>query len=227
VTEAEAEKRRGNHIMTPSVVASWDRIHGWLATHAPKLLANLNAGATSTTLDEAERTFGFEMPLPWRELYLVHDGMNEEGNLGNLFCGMEFLDLSRVTSDHRERRILADEPLDLRVADPGIRTENLRNPRWVALACDGSGTTWLRVDMDPADGGRCGQVIFVDEAHYVGILLGSSIAEYLQSFAENLEQMQYFLDPDALDGGNEFLNCAPEIDVINWFRVPGWNYLKR
>jgi cell wall assembly regulator SMI1 len=211
----------------PSVAESWDRVNRWLAVHAPKLLASLNPGASASALQDAEQTFGFGMPDDWRELYGAHDGMNDETNLGGLFFGMEFLSLSRVTSDYVERAdYLKDEPLALRVADRGIRTDDLRNPRWITLAYDGSGT-WLRVDLDPAAAGQRGQLIFVDDSNGVAILLGASLREFFESFAHDLEQGRYSLDADALKDGNEFLLPAPEIDVVNWFRSSRWNHLKR
>jgi hypothetical protein len=41
-----------------------------------------------------------------------------------------------------------------------------------------------------------------------------------------LEQGRYFLNPEAQEEESEFLDCAPEIDVVNWTQCPRWAHLK-
>jgi cell wall assembly regulator SMI1 len=204
----------------------WDRIHKWLSAHAPKILRNLNAGAGDSEIVAAERALGQKMPQEWRDLYRAHDGMNTDQNTGSLFFGMQFLPLERVLREQTNNDVKGAKPLPVRAADPGIRLADMHNPKWIAFAHD-CGNTLLRVDLDPGEGGRVGQVIFTDHADDTVIVLAPSLPAFLAEFAGDLEAGRYFLDKDALADGNEFLNCKAEIDVVNWSFSPRWKHLAR
>ena len=86
----------------PTITEAWDRIHRWLAKHAPKILRNLNPGARRQEIASAEKALKMEMPAEWQDLYRVHNGMNEAGNFGSLFHGMKFLALEAAVADYRK-----------------------------------------------------------------------------------------------------------------------------
>jgi cell wall assembly regulator SMI1 len=207
----------------PVIAETWDRIERWLAASAPANLANLNPGASDAELAETERAIGRAMPGEWRKLYRRHDGMNADGNLGSLFFGMRFLPLSRV---REELAAVGDnaEPMPVRAGDPAIRCEDMHDRLWVPLAHD-LGDTLLRVDLNPAPGGRLGQVIFTDHADDTAILIAPSISRFLADFADDLDAGRYSLNAEALADGNQFLSPAPEIDIVNWSESPRWQHL--
>lgn len=215
-----------------SIPNAWDRIHQWLRSHAPKILTNLNPGASELEIASAERALGIVMPDDWRELYHIHNGMNEEANQGSLFYGMSFLSLERVlanyTREAENKRELGNEytPESVRAADPGIQLKEMHHKDWIPLAHDW-GDTLIRVDLNPAASGKSGQVIFTDHVYRVAILLAPSICQFLDTFANDLECGRYFLKPDALEDGDEFLDCAAELDVVNWWKSPRWKHLER
>ncbi len=209
-----------------SVTNSWRRIEAWLSRNAPKIVRNLNPGATAAELAAAERELGHPMPQDWHELYHVHNGMNDTGNQGNLFFAMTFLPLGRAVSEHALDNTPGAKPLPVRAADPGIRKDDMHNPKWIAFAHD-NGETLLRVDLDPGPGGAAGQVIFTDHADDTVICVAPSLSEFLAEFVRDLESGKYFLDKDALKEGDEFLACAEEIDIMNWHLAPRWKHLKR
>lgn len=63
---------------------------------APKILQNLNDGASEKDLDAAEKVLDMPMPQEWRDLYKTHNGMNDHQNFGSLFYDMIFLPLTEV-----------------------------------------------------------------------------------------------------------------------------------
>jgi cell wall assembly regulator SMI1 len=204
----------------------WSRIHKWLSANGPKILGNLNPAASNVEIDGAASSFGCTMPDDWRQLYCAHNGMNSNGNRGSLFFGMQFLSLEMAVREYANSNTAGVKPLDVRAGDPGIRKDDMHNPKWIPFAHD-SGDTLLRVDLDPVPGGTVGQVIFTDHADDTVILLAPSLNQFLLAFVGDLESGRYFLNRDALADGNEFLSCDKDIDVVNWSFSPRWKHLRR
>ncbi|MGW0805744.1 SMI1/KNR4 family protein [Nonomuraea sp. NPDC002799] len=71
----------------PAVAArvgrAWERIEGWLGTHAPATLRKLSPGAEPQLLARREATGGVRLPDELYASYLRHNGA--EGNLGDNF----------------------------------------------------------------------------------------------------------------------------------------------
>ena len=226
------DERQNNRTAKPDesnpvsgVAEAWDRIHKWLSIHAPKILGSLNPPASDAQIAEAEKAFGLAMPEEWRQLYQVHNGMDLDSNQGSLFYGMNFFTLGRAIlelglSDESEAK-----PLHVEAADPGIRTVDMYNRKWIAFAHD-FGDALLCVDMDPAPSGHIGQVIFTDHDNDVAILLSQSVGQLLWQFVGDLEADRYFLNKEGLEDGEQFLSCVPEIDVVNWFHSSRWKHLR-
>jgi len=207
---------------------AWNRIEAWLAKNAPKLIGNLNPGATGAEIAETEQATGITFPESFRKLYRQHNGLNDDDNSGSLFFGMNFLTLEGVQQNHALRVGSPDDSVPVRSADPGIDLADIFNPKWIPFAHD-FGECLLCVDTSPGQGGTVGQVVFVDGAAGVDtvILVASSLDDFLSEFADNLESGKHFLNADALEEGNEFLDCVKDIDIVNWSRSPKWKHLDR
>jgi cell wall assembly regulator SMI1 len=203
----------------PSVEQSWNSIHAWLGSKAPKILGNLNAPATESVLKEVEAKVGTPMPRDWVETYQIHDGMHTEGNMGSLLYGMQLMPLAEVMQRHH---VSEDGPSrKIRAGDPQIRQDAMHREKWVALAHD-FGDCELRIDLEPSPTGQVGQVIFLDHSDDTAILMASSVSDLLGLFVSDLEGGRYFLNPDALADGDEFLDCLPDYDVVNWAQSDKW-----
>lgn len=210
-----------------SISKSWDRIHSWLAEKAPKIVGNLNPPATQAEVDAAEKAFGCTMPGEWRDLYQVHNGLNYEGNTGSLFYGMEFMSLKEAILVHGNCDMQGAEDFIIEAADAGVRKGCIFNRKWIPFGTDAGGNTALCVDLDPAEDGSRGQIIFVDYTYETVIVLASSLPQFLEAFASDLERGAYFLAEAGLKDGNQFLECIEEIDVLNWHKSPRWRHLDR
>lgn len=57
-----------------TVIAAWQRIDLWLATHAPRVFDQLNPGASEADIAEAEATLGFALPEDFKASYRIHNG---------------------------------------------------------------------------------------------------------------------------------------------------------
>lgn len=207
-----------------SIAESWERIETWLAANAPKILGNLNPPATDRELADAEKAFGCELPAQWRELYRRHNGLNFDSNQGNLFYGMGFLSLEDAVAQLELNGEPGTAASPVRAADVGVRKDDMFNPKWIAFGHDW-GETLLRIDLDPAPEGTVGQVIFTDYADDTVILLNPSLTSFMADFVRDLEDGRYFLDQEAREEGNHFLDCDAEMDLINWAHSPRWKHL--
>ncbi|MBO2011098.1 SMI1/KNR4 family protein [Hymenobacter negativus] len=198
------------------------RIAHWLAAHAPRILhESLNPSASEAQLEALEAALGHHLPPDYKALYRRHDGLNEDAdNFGSFFYGISFLPLAAVTAIW-QHRTAATAPEPLRRAHPAIKADNAQRPQWLCLGFDGS-HVWLCVDLDPVEGHRYGQVILVDEELETAFPVADSVVALLTEFAHDLEHGHYFLDPDALADGNEYLSPDAEIDLINWPSTKRW-----
>src|SRR5947209_8559740 len=80
----------------------WDRIHVWLAAHAPGVLASLAPGATGGQIRAAEEALGVTLPDDVRACYRIHDGQKApEGFCGppGFLYGWEWHSLEGVVSE--------------------------------------------------------------------------------------------------------------------------------
>ncbi|MBX0289530.1 SMI1/KNR4 family protein [Hymenobacter sp. HSC-4F20] len=206
--------------MSPS--ESIRRIETWLTVHAPQILTeSLNDGAAESELSGLEAAVGRPLPNDYKALYRWRNGLDEDANnLGSLFYGLSFVPLARVAAAFQSRS-QDPEMFPAVYAQALVKADNVLHPYWLQLGFDGS-HTWLCVDLDPAPAGRYGQVILVDEETQAAFQVAESVEALLAQFADDLEQGRYFLEPDALEDGNEFLAAAENIDVVNWYQAARW-----
>lgn len=203
---------------------SLTRITQWLAAHAPRILhESLNPGATDEQLKELEAAVGKPLPDDYKALYRWHNGLDEEAeNWGSLFYGMSLSPLTEVLDAYLYQ---APQTLTspLLQAAPTLKSAVMQNPYWLRLGFDGS-HSWLLVDLDPAETGSYGQVLYVYELDEIGFRVASSVTELLRTFAHDLEHNLYTLDEGAADDGNEFLVPAAHIDPGNYNQPGRWQH---
>jgi len=113
---------------------------------------------------------------------------------------------------------------DLRYADEGINSQYTFGVKRIPIG-DDSGTSLLCIDLDPADGGTYGQVIFLDYEMGVALKLNNSINEMVEQFETDLADDRYLLQEDALEDGVHWLDPVRELDPVNWFNSPRWQYV--
>ena len=195
-------------------------IEKWLNENAPKIVKNsLQAPIAERQWETFSKLIEKNLPDDFKHLYLWHNGMNDDENVGSLFYGMSFYSMDEVLQNHEGR---SEERIALKKWDKEIKPEHINNSHWIRFAFDGA-HTGLYLDLDPSNEGTYGQVIFIDDEYEVGILVANSVRDLVCQFTEDLEQGLYHLHEDALEDGNHFLETDDSIDIINWQDSVKWN----
>jgi cell wall assembly regulator SMI1 len=197
------------------------KILDWLTTNANKISElTLQAGTNDNKLSELETLIGRKLPEDFKEMYRLHNGMDSSENMASFFYGMDFYSIDRIISEFN-RKIGIKEPIKLKKSSKEIDMTNIYNPNWLCFGFDGAHTSLL-LDFSPTQHGNDGQIIFVDDENEIGILVATSTAELLTTFANDLENGLYSLDEGALDDDCHFLAADKDIDIVNWYNADRW-----
>lgn len=95
------------------------RIEQWLSQHAAKIKQDsLNPPATLQQLNELEQLIKQSLPEDFKALYLWHNGLSDERNLGNLFYAMDFFPIEQVIEQVHQRADMVDQLIALHHIDP-------------------------------------------------------------------------------------------------------------
>lgn len=176
----------------------WQRIDTWLAENAPQVWDELQPGATDQEILRTEKALGIQFPEDVKASYRIHNGQPRDG-YGLINC-WTLLSLETVVEEWMIWKELLDAgEFDAAKSNPtdGIR-EDWWNPKWIPLTYSGSGDHHC-LDMDPADGGREGQIIGMWHDEPERMIEAESFREWLERFADDLEAGMYIYSED--DGG--------------------------
>ncbi|MBO9700131.1 MAG: SMI1/KNR4 family protein [Sporocytophaga sp.] len=202
--------------------STFEKIEKWLKENADKIIEfSLQEPATEVEIHELERVINKSLPKDFKELYLWHNGLGDNGNFGSLFFGMDFYPIDRILEEYNSKGRYTAENISLKNADKEIDKTNIYNLDWVKFAFDGSHTS-LYLDLKPTNEGKYGQIIFIDDEYEMGILVADSTSELVENFAKDLESNLYHLNEDALEDDNHYLETDQTIDVVNWQSSERW-----
>ncbi|MGA7730176.1 MAG: SMI1/KNR4 family protein [Chloroflexia bacterium] len=173
----------------------WKRIESWLGANVPELLDTLNPGASDAAIADAEAFLGVTLPDDVRASYKIHDGQSLD-NAG-LLEAREFLSLERIKDEWKVWKDLLDAgDFEGTLSEPhdGIKND-WWNPAWIPLTYDGSGNHDC-LDLDPAPGGKKGQIIEMWHDDPERVLVSHGFREWLEEFADGLEADEYAMSDD-------------------------------
>ena len=193
---------------------------------APRIIQfSLNEGATQKDFDQLENLIGKKLPDDFKELYKTYNGTNDDENWGNFFYGMSFSSIDDIIENYETRLAISreNEHFPLKKFDQQLDGTNINNLGWLRFGSDGS-RSGLFLDLAPTEKGRYGQVIFIDGDYAAGIFIADSVSELAANFAADLQNNLYYLEPDALEDGQHFLETEPSIDLANWFKADRWKH---
>lgn len=193
-----------------------------LKIKAPTIFEAFQIGADESTINKLESLVGENMPIDMKDLYRESNGFDDE-KFANLFYGFPFISLDKIIytlgSLEGER-----DGLSLRYADKGINSSYTHSKKRIPI-CDDSGTSLICVDLDPTSDGVRGQVIYVDYKMRVALKLHDSVSDMVSQFSDDLTNDSYSLQDDALADGVHWLAPIRQIDPVNWFNSPRWQYV--
>jgi cell wall assembly regulator SMI1 len=174
-----------------SVDGSLKRIMAWYEANVAEERPTLSAGATEREISELETLIGMQLPNDVKQSYRLHNGNTD----GSLFpYGYHLLSIREVVKNWR---MLVDAAAD---EDPAEMEEmiDVEGPvkkvwwhaKWIPITGN-SGADFRFIDMDPAEGGKVGQVVYFNHEEGPKRLEAASWREYLSRFAEGLEKGEY------------------------------------
>jgi cell wall assembly regulator SMI1 len=169
---------------------TWDAIESWLIAKAEGVHELLRPGASLAAIENAQSVMQVRSGEELAYSYSRHDG-----HTYGLFPMGEWLSLTEMLSRWQLlSNLRADGMFDYSEAqgDIGVRSD-WWNSKWVPFTDYGSGD-YSCVDFDPDDGGTVGQIITFDHEDAPRMLVASSFAEFLESFAKDLLNGLYVYD---------------------------------
>jgi len=200
-----------------------ERVRELLRDLAPDIEKCLLPAARVEQLELLRAQFGTELPGDLIDLYRESAGLDPDATV-NFAFGLGFKDIDSVTRQLQT----ADSDFDdvpLKFADPGIRKNFTHGKLRIEIGND-SAHCKVCVDLAPDIEGDYGQVIFVDEVYRVSLMLARSIRQFVAKFENDLAAGKYSLNEDALEDGVQWLSPCRDINVVNWFKSPTWQYAK-
>lgn len=180
-----------------NIISSWQRIEKWYCGNVSAEDFSLASGADASTITDAERRLGMQLPADVRESYCLHNGSNQ---VAVFEYGYHLLSLDEVVAQWTfKKRLFEEEGSEpLLRPDPIGRIKNMWwNPMWIPFTHNAGGDHQC-IDMDPDLHGGRGQIIRFN--HEVGpqYVLAGSLDQWLFEFAELLENGSYRFDANEL-----------------------------
>ncbi|MEU0569251.1 SMI1/KNR4 family protein [Nonomuraea sp. NPDC005983] len=164
----------------------------------------LPAPLPSARLAEMESRLNVALPADLRALYGVADGDGQVGLFGRLSWWMDALGVAAVHGGDRHwaPRGWRDRPFQpfwpfVHDADPpGTVRRSVDRRGWIPFVI-GTDGNYLAVDMDPASGGRPGQVIRIGPGYYHGpTYVADSVTTLLRRYVDALVRGDHRIGED-------------------------------
>ncbi|MCA9032836.1 MAG: SMI1/KNR4 family protein, partial [Planctomycetaceae bacterium] len=169
--------------------------------NAPDALSSAGAPATTQQIDEAETAMASQLPSELREFYAILNGADESGVFPSQdeWDDMAYgpLPLEQIVDEWTSQKELLDMG-DFADRDPSSASgiaNDWWNISWIPFAGNGGGD-FICIDLAPASGGTCGQIITHSHESGEHVVLASSLADYLQQLADAMESGALEYDPD-------------------------------
>jgi cell wall assembly regulator SMI1 len=184
----------------------WARLEAWGNKNAPKMLEDLNPGASDEALGELQTALGLELPEPFLQCLRVHNG-ESDGWPFKVFADMgAYLPCEQIVENWQMRVQIAgqvdddfsDEERAEQIRDGIIFIEgpvrpSVFNAGWVPIM-DCNGDVFWALDFAPAEGGVPGQLIQVDLEGCDWKVVANSFDELFERYVEALEADEFEID---------------------------------
>lgn len=186
------------------IATIWNRIKEWGVSNAPEMLGDLNPGAAEEDISALEAELGCQMPADFKESLKIHNG-ESDGWPCKVFadCGA-YLGTDRIIEAWKQRLAIAEEmsehgsdieDVEEQIREGFISVEGEVRPamflrEWIPIM-DSNGDIFWAIDLNPAEGGKPGQIIAVDWEGCSWKVVAGSFAEFIQQYADRLERGEY------------------------------------
>ncbi len=174
---------------------SWTRIETWLGANAPDQLAALRGPAQGEALRRLEHGTLLTLPSDARASYLRHDGQDPHAPAALGRWWFLQLDVALETwSRLKESQHIFDQA-DRGIEPVGAVRKRYWNPRWIPALADGE-SNFLCFDLDPAPGGRRGQLIWFQRTNRRREVVAPGLDGWLERLGGEFERGKWLLDPE-------------------------------
>jgi len=189
-----------------NIIESWSRISKWLEANASDVAKRLPGPAEEHDIEAVEEKIGLAFPEDLKASYLVQNGVEYGEDELNIVVGpydeyndMAFclLPIEQIADEWQVWKDLNDVgEFEGETGEPDNEiVDDWWSNGWIPIAGDGGGD-FICIDMNPANGGTVGQVIYAPHDAPERSLLASSWSEYLQNLADEMERGNLEYDED-------------------------------
>lgn len=166
------------------MLETWRSLERMLRRYYPQKLRSLNGPALTRDLKKLEETIGITLPKQLKDSYRIHDGQTATAINEMLYDHEELLSIDHIIREWREWQEMAAGgafSYKMPVAAHGIKPL-WWHPLWIPITSNGAGG-YHCIDLDPAEGGRRGQVIHVDRRGAARMVVARSLRTLLESWS--------------------------------------------
>jgi cell wall assembly regulator SMI1 len=169
---------------------SWMRIETWLKEHLPGGHKVLKPPAADEAIHSAQATLPGPFPPELLDYYRRHDG--QSGVMDPIAGEWQLLPLKGVLSNWKVQKDLLDKGAFQGSEAKAIGPVRAAwwNEKWIPFASDGAGDLQC-VDLDPAEGGKVGQIVIYWHDREERERVADSLNEWLDRLADDLEAGKY------------------------------------
>jgi cell wall assembly regulator SMI1 len=198
----------------------WHDLEAWLKQRVPHWLETLPPPVPEDKLESLESQLGFALPEEFKASYRVHDGLGESKLLrlethqydqyqvyGILHKTVwEWLPLEAIAPAYTQTLDIykdifpeaAFKQVEAVTTLKGPVKSQHWNERWIPFQTLNGADIVTYLDLDPAEGGRVGQVIQQDMEACHQEVVASSLAEWLEAHLLHLKKAYYDASGDVL-----------------------------
>ncbi len=177
-----------------SVSRSWFRIRRRIDEDIPPLRGSLNKGATLKEIHDFEKAIGQKLPEDVKHSYRIYNGERDIPHSYGLFLGDSYESLKAVLEAWQMwAEIAADDLEDLNEVctsypEGAIQCKYARK-EWIPIMGMRGTSDHIGIDLAPGPKGCHGQVIIFGRDEEIHCVVGLNWADFLQKFADLLEQL--------------------------------------
>ncbi|NOQ70834.1 MAG: hypothetical protein GQ574_02465 [Crocinitomix sp.] len=165
----------------------WKKTDLWYRENYPEIIETFNAGASDTDFEELKKNFGFELPKGFVDSYKVHNGQDTGAVFNSAIIDPDSEGLSSIQKIISTIKLYKKMNEDAFPVDPANVAKGIKpvfwNEKWLPIMEDGAGNSYF-LDLDPAEGGRIGQVVlrFYQNPSYE--LVDTSLKSWIKGFVD-------------------------------------------
>lgn len=200
--KAAAPPKPASPVSNGALSKLWQRAEAVLKSKHPGRHKSLNKGATDAQLTALEKTLGVVLPDDFKASLKLHNGQNDSGP--GVLRGWELLSTDRILDEWNVWKELYDGgDFEENEGEPAAGVKpHWWHPLWIPITSDGGGNHQC-LDLDPATGGKRGQVIQMWHDEGSRALEGASFEAWFGDFVQALEAGEAYEDDDEEEDDQE------------------------